>query len=80
MTSLLYAMPGNEKLAEELAATLDFELGLIESRRFPDGEAYVRLATNPNRPPIAIHSTLDRPDHNLMPLIFWSGTGRAVRR
>lgn len=78
MTPLLYAMPGNEQLAKELAAALNFELGVLESRRFPDGEAYVRLATNPNGRSVAIVCTLDRPDTKFMPLIFASATSREL--
>jgi hypothetical protein len=31
-------MPGNGQLAADLAAALDFKLGQIETREFPDGE------------------------------------------
>jgi hypothetical protein len=41
MTPLLVAIPGNEKLTEDLAATLHYELGRLKSA-LPDGETYLR--------------------------------------
>jgi ribose-phosphate pyrophosphokinase len=38
MTPLVIALPGNESLAERVAAAGGFELGTLETRRFPDGE------------------------------------------
>ena len=39
MTRLvLIPLPGNEAMAEQLAALLDGEVRLPEMRRFPDGE------------------------------------------
>ena len=67
---LLLAMPGNERLTADLAATLGFELGQIETRRFPDGETYLRFLTSPDRRPIVIVCTLDRPNGKLLPLLF----------
>ena len=34
---LIYALPGNEKLAAALATGLKAETGAIETRHFPDG-------------------------------------------
>ena len=43
MKPLLFALPGNEELTSRLSAHLAAERGDLESRRFPDGETYVRL-------------------------------------
>jgi len=61
MKSLLFAMPGNENFADRLVAALGAELGAVETRCFPDGESYVRLA---------IVCTLDRPNNKTLLLLF----------
>jgi len=79
MTSpLLMAMPGNEKLAAELAAMLDYELGRVEIRQFPDGETYLRLMTSPEQRAVAIMCTLDHPDEKILPLLFCAATAREL--
>jgi len=40
---LILPLPGAETLASEIADGLKAELGAVETRRFPDGESYVRL-------------------------------------
>jgi ribose-phosphate pyrophosphokinase len=72
------AMPGNEHLAADLAAALGFELGQIETREFPDGETYLRLATAPDGRPVILASTLDRPNGKLLPLLFAAATAREL--
>ena len=41
---LIIALPGNERLASDLAAAVDGELGQIEMREFPDGETYSQIS------------------------------------
>lgn len=43
--TVVFALPGDEDLANELAWLLDAELGEVERRRFPDGERYQRIVT-----------------------------------
>ncbi len=54
MTPLLVAMPGNERLTEDLAATLRWDVGRLEIRAFPDGETYLRFITNPANRSVAL--------------------------
>jgi ribose-phosphate pyrophosphokinase len=67
---LLFPMPGNEAVARSLASHLGAELGDIETRRFPDGETYLRLRTSPLGRSVALVCTLDRPDPKFLPLMF----------
>jgi ribose-phosphate pyrophosphokinase len=76
---LLMAMPGNEKLADELAANLGWDLGHVEVRQFPDGETYLRLVNNPEDRTIAIVCTLDRPNDKLLSLLFAAATARELK-
>ena len=47
MQRLTLALPGNEALAHQLAQACGSDVGSIETRRFPDGESYVRLHGDP---------------------------------
>ena len=76
---LLMAMPGNEKLATELAAKLGYDLGHVEMRQFPDGETYLRFVTNPEGREVAIICTLDHPNDKLLSLLFVSATARELK-
>jgi ribose-phosphate pyrophosphokinase len=72
-------MPGNEDLAGKLAASLGCEVGHVETRQFPDGEIYLRLATNPQGRAVAIVCTLDHPNEKLLSLLFASATARDLK-
>jgi len=73
------AMPGNDKLAERLAAALGWELGRVDVRQFPDGETYLRLATSPAGRAVALVCTLDRPNDKLLSLLFAAATARELQ-
>lgn len=75
---LLIALPGNERLATDLATALDYELGQIETRQFPDGETYLRFIANPTARSVAIACTLDHPDDKFLRLVFAAATAREL--
>lgn len=76
MSVIVLPMPGNEALAQSISRQGGFEIGQIETRRFPDGETYLRhLAPLKGRSVILV-CTLDRPDDKLLPLLF---AARAAR-
>ena len=75
---LIFAMPKNEAMAANIARSLDAELGMIETRRFPDGETWLRYATDPGGHDVAIVCTLDRPDDKFLPLLFAAQTAREL--
>jgi ribose-phosphate pyrophosphokinase len=68
MTPLLVAIPGNERLAEDLAAMLRCDVGGLEIRAFPDGETYLRFLTSPAGRSVGIVCTLARPNEKLLPV------------
>lgn len=78
MTPLVLALPGNERLAAGIAAVGGFELGEIETRRFPDGETYLRLISNVSGRSVALVCTLSDPDAKLMALLLAAGTAREL--
>ncbi len=67
---LVLPMPGNEKMADALAVSSGAEIGRLETRRFPDEEAYVRVAGDVRGSRVYILCTLARPDPKLMSLIL----------
>ncbi|MDP3354628.1 MAG: ribose-phosphate pyrophosphokinase-like domain-containing protein, partial [Polaromonas sp.] len=70
MKPVAIAMPGNERLTDELAAELGLERGAATVRRFPDGESHVRVETAVEGRHAIIVCTLDRPDDKLVPLLL----------
>ncbi len=78
MTVVLIPLPGNETMAQSLAATLDATTGDVEIRRFPDGETYLRLLGDVDGREIMIVCTLDRPDDKILPLLFLAATAREL--
>lgn len=70
MKPVVIAMPGNERLADELSTYLGLERGAATVRRFPDGESHVRIATSVEGRHAFIVCTLDRPDDKLIPLLL----------
>ncbi len=75
---LIFAMPSNEAMAANIARTIDGQPGVLETRRFPDGESWLRYASDPGGHDIAIVCTLDRPDTKFLPLLFAARTAREL--
>jgi ribose-phosphate pyrophosphokinase len=78
MTRLLLPMPGNEALATNLAAELSVPVGTLETRRFPDGESYLRLASDVRGLDVTIICTLFDPDPQFLRLAFTVATAREL--
>lgn len=75
-TPVVIAMPGNERLADELVALLELERGAATVRHFPDGESHVRIETPIAKRHALIVCTLDRPDEKLVPLLLLASAAR----
>lgn len=73
---IIFAMPGNERMAEAIARGANVELGRVETRGFPDGETYVRILSDVTGKDVDIVCTLARPDPKIMPLILVAGALR----
>lgn len=76
MTVLLLAMPGNEPMADALAAQLGWSRLPVTVRHFPDGESFVRIEEEVEGRDVALVCTLDRPDAKLVPLLLLAGAAR----
>jgi ribose-phosphate pyrophosphokinase len=75
---VLVPMPGNEAMAAEIAAGLGADVGMVETRHFPDGETYLRLKTDVSGRTVAIVCTLAEPDDKFLPLSFAAATAREL--
>jgi len=72
MDKIVFALPGNEKLAKSIISGIKCEEGKYEYHRFPDEESYIRLESGVNGKEAIIVCTLDRPDNKFLPLYFLS--------
>ncbi|NRF11366.1 MULTISPECIES: ribose-phosphate pyrophosphokinase [Agrobacterium] len=73
---LILPMPGNEAFGQSLANHGGWELAAIETRRFPDGETYLRIISEVRGKAVDIVSTLARPDEDFLRLIFAADAAR----
>lgn len=75
---LILPLPGNEAFAGRLAEAGGWTIGSIESRRFPDGESYVRIRSDINRRAVDFVCTLVRPDDGFLRLAFAADAARSL--
>lgn len=76
MKPLLFGLHAAEGLAEELCSVGRMELAGIERRRFPDGETYLRLLSDPRNREVVFLCSLDSPDERTLGLIFAAAAAR----
>lgn len=74
----LLPMPGNEALAQRLAAEVPMPVGTVTTRRFPDGESRVQLAGELAGRDVTILCTLADPDPQFLALAFAATTAREL--
>lgn len=79
MSALLFlALPGNQSMAERLAALAGGDIGILESRNFPDGETYLRLPPDLAGRSVVLVCTLAHPNGKFLPLVFAAGAAREL--
>ena len=76
--TLFIALPGSDALAGELAQLTGKEVAQIEVRRFPDGEAYVRVLSDVDGRDVFLLASLARADDLFLPLLFAVRTLRGL--
>jgi ribose-phosphate pyrophosphokinase len=69
-------VPGNAALAGRLATATGGELGVVETRRFPDMELYARIESDVKGKDVVIAATLRRPDDKLLAIAFLADAAR----
>ena len=78
MSTVVFALPGNERIAAGIATRLGVEQGGMTVRRFPDGESYVRIDTPVSGQQVAFICTLHEPDQKVPALLFAASTAREL--
>ena len=76
MKTIVLPAPGHESLGSSLASSLGASCGTLESRRFPDGERYVRLVDDVAGASVVIAASLRDPDQQLATLLFLADAAR----
>ena len=76
MKTAFVALPGNERLRDDLAARITGDVVSVELRRFPDQETFVRVLEPVAGREVIIVAALDRPDDKFLPLAFLAATAR----
>jgi ribose-phosphate pyrophosphokinase len=75
---LVIPLPGNDAFAQAMAVHAGFERGALETRRFPDGESYVRLLCEVEGRDVDFICSLAKPDPGFLQLIFAADAARAL--
>lgn len=70
MSAVVFAMPGNEDLARDIAAMTGAEPGGLEYRKFPDRESYLRFTTDIQKRQVVLACSLHDPDSKVLPLLL----------
>jgi ribose-phosphate pyrophosphokinase len=78
MTPILFAMPGNDTLADNLCRLRTWEAGRWEQRRFPDGESYVRYLSDVAGRDVVIVCSLADPDAKAIALYLAACVAREL--
>ncbi|TAH40104.1 MAG: ribose-phosphate pyrophosphokinase [Bacteroidetes bacterium] len=76
MKTILFALPGNEKLTDTLTKHLNAERGESTIRNFPDGESYIQIRSEVKNKRVVLVCTLNDPDTKFLPLYFFSKTAK----
>lgn len=69
---LLFSFPGYEDLTQKLQKKLNYNLGHVTIRHFPDGESFVQLLSPVQGKDLFIVCGLENPDTKIMSLLFFS--------
>lgn len=75
---VILPMPGNEAIAESIARKLDVACGVVDWRRFPDEESYIRIVSDVRGADVDVVCTLAHPDPQFLSLVFLAETAREL--
>jgi ribose-phosphate pyrophosphokinase len=78
MKPIVFALPGNEMLANSIANSIQADIGEAVIRQFPDGETYIRVLSDVKDRKAIMVCTLAHPGEKLLPLYFLSKTLKSL--
>ena len=77
-STIVFNLPGNEALGNELASSLQSPQGSLFVHQFPDGETYVRAETPCKDLDVVLTANLYQPNALLLPLSFCAQAVRVL--
>lgn len=78
MKKLIFALPGNETLTNQLLKHLSLEAGDYLIRSFPDGETYIQIISEVEKREVVLVCTLNLPNEKMVPLFLLASTLRKM--
>ena len=78
MKTILFSLPGNEKLTDLLAEKINSEVGEATLRKFPDGESYTRILSDVKGKCGVLVCTLLEPDEKTINALFFRSNGKII--
>jgi ribose-phosphate pyrophosphokinase len=72
MEKIIFGLPGNEILVQNISQKTNIAVGEMIFRHFPDEETYIRILTDVNGKEIILFATLYHPDSKFLGLYFLS--------
>jgi len=76
--AIIFPFPGSTPLAASLASRLGADTGILTTRKFPDGETYLRYDTDIRGKEIAFVCTLNDPNAKLVALLLAAQAAREL--
>jgi ribose-phosphate pyrophosphokinase len=77
VNALVLALPDGAALGRRVSEEAAIPFGAVDTRRFPDGETYLRLDAPCTGCSVVLVCSLDHPDDKLLPLVFLAEAARA---
>lgn len=74
MTTLMFSMPGQEVLSQNLLRHTGWQQGNMVMRYFPDGETYIRVQDDVKGRDVVILCQLHQPNNHVLPLLLLADT------
>lgn len=76
MTPVMFSMPGQQQLSQNLLQQTGWQQGNMILRKFPDGETYIRVLDDVSGRDVAILCQLHHPDQSALSLLLLADTLR----
>ena len=76
MTPLIFSMPGQQQLSQNLLQQTGWQQGNMILRKFPDGETYIRVLDDVSGRDVVILCQLHHPDQSVLSLLLLADTLR----
>lgn len=73
---IIFSLFDNYSLVTKIVNDLQFEIGDIILRAFPDEETYIKINSDLNDREVIFFTSLDRPNQKILPMLFFAKTAK----